>query len=222
MAEELVEQQLDYPDNKYEGNLGVDDKIPELKWAVPGHSAVPELFNWLGRKTTEDLQKVRSYLDEIESVRKLAPLTELMPVSNKEPDIIYINGFKEAFSFNDYDQTEVGGLVNLVRTEPKIVLRWSMQNVSSSTNPLITVDVDIAGEGDEVGKETISTTQELTVPNQSNTIQESVFDLGDVSEGELDENGWDKVRGNGIQLFVSRDPDGDDVGAWHLHSIEVR
>lgn len=218
----LVDQELDYPDNKYEGNLGVDDKEPELKWAVPGHSAVPELFNWLGRKTTEDLQRIRGYLDEIESVRKLTPLTELMPVSNYEPDIIYINGFKEVFSFSDYEKKEVGGVVNLVRTEPQIVLRWSSPNVETATSPSIEVEVDITGKGDEPGQETISTTQELTVPTRSDVIQESVFDLGDVSKGDENDDGWDDVRGNGIQIFVSRDPLDDANGEWHLHSVEVR
>lgn len=217
----VVEQQLDYPDNKYEGNLGVDDKEPELKWAIPGHSAVPELFNWIGRKTTEDLQKIREYLDTIESIRKLAPLSELMPIAGKEPSIIYVDGFNKAFGFRDNEPNEVGGKVTLVRTEPEVRLQWSMPNPSTSTKPEINVDIDISGIGDDIGTEIISTTKILTVPDQPNEMQETIFDLGDVSEGEKDSYGFDTVRGKDISIFINRSPDTEANGLWNLHSIEV-
>lgn len=217
----LIEQQLDYPDNQYEGNLGVDDKEPELKWAVPGHSAVPELFNWLGRKTTEDIQAIRDYLDTLESVRKLTPLSELMPIANKEPNIMYVNGFNKAFGFRANEPNEVGGKVSLLRTEPKVYLRWSMPEPSTSTEPEISVDIDISGVGDDIGDEIISTTKVLTVPDQPNEMEETVFDLGDVSEGEEDSYGYDTVRGKDISIFISRSPDTEANGLWNLHSVEV-
>lgn len=218
---DVVEQQLDYPDGNYEGGLTVDDKEPELKWAVAGRSAVPELFNWLGRKTTEDIQKVRDYLSEFESIRKLTPMGELVPIAGKEPDIIYTNNYRMTYAFSDSEENEVGGTVNLIRTEPKIVINWSMPVVSTSTEPEISINIDIAGEGDVVGNEIISSTKTLSVPNQPDSLRTAVFDLGDVSEGDEDEDGWDDVRGKGISIYVSRSPDSSANGLWHMHSIEV-
>jgi len=222
MSENVVEQQLNYPDDNYEGGLGVDEKEPELKWAVAGHSAVPELFNWLGRKTTEDIQKIREYLAQIESIRRLGPLSELISIAGKEADIIYVDGYKIAYSFSDMEDNEVAGEVNLVRTEPEVHLLWSMPEVSTSTNPTISIDIDIAGEGDNIGEEIISTTNDLPVPTQPDTIQRTVFDLGDVSEDTEDGYGFDTVRGKDIAIYVSRSPTGVDQGYWNLHSIEVK
>lgn len=220
--EEIVTQQLDYPDDKYEGGLGVDDKPPELKWAYPGRSASPELFNWLGRKVTEDLETIREYLGKYESTRKLTPLSELTQIAGKEADIIYIDNYKVAYSYPDDRNVEVGGSTNILYTEPSIALIWSMPDVSGDvTEPIISVGVDIAGEGDEIGTDTIAQTVTLDVPTASDTLYETTFDLGDISEGE-DDDGWDQVRGKGVTIFVERDPGNSAVGSWCLHSVEVR
>lgn len=218
---DLVKQQLDYPDNNYEGGLGVDEKEPELKWAVAGRSAVPELFNWLGRKTTEDVQKIIEYLSKYESIRKLTPMGELVPIAGKEPDIIYTNNYRMTYAFSDSKENEVGGTVNLIRTEPKIAIKWSMPEVNTSTGPEISINIDIAGENDVVGNEIISSTKTLSVPNQPNSLKTAIFDLGDVSEGDGDKDGWDDIRGKGISIYVSRSPGSSANGLWHMHSIEV-
>lgn len=219
---EVIGQQLDFPDGNYDGGLTVEDKPPEVKWAIAGRSAVPELFNWVARKTTEDLQTIREYLSEYESVRKLTPLAELTQIAGKEADIIYVHEWQPVYSYDAVSQTEVGGSVDLIRTEPKIVVEWSCPDVVNATNPIIHVDVDISGIGQEPGGATISTSQELSIPTNNNEIQESVFDLGDVSEGDSNGDGWDDVRGKELTVFVSRDPDDTQVGRWQLHSVEVR
>jgi len=203
--------------------LGVDDKPPELKWAYPGRSASPELFNWIGRKTTEDLDKIIDYLSLYESTRKLTPLAELNQIAGKEADIIYLDNHKKVYSFPDSRDVEVGGSTNVLYTEPTIALLWSMPDVSGDvTDPVINIDVDIAGEGDGIGEDTIAQTITLDTPNSSDTIYATLFSLGDISEGDNNDSGWDDVRGKGISVFVERSPGGSAVGNWHLHSVEVR
>ena len=223
MADEnIVTQQLDYPDDKYEGGLGVDDKPPELKWAYAGKSASPELFNWFGRKTTEDLERIREYLGKYESIRKLTPLSELTQIAGKEADIIYIDNHQEVYSFPDDKDVEVGGSTNVLHTEPSVALIWSMPEVSGDiTDPVIDISVDVSGKGDEVGTDTIAQTVTIDVPTSSDTLYETILNLGDISEGE-DDDGWDRVRGKGIMIFVGRSPGNTAMGSWHLHSVEVR
>jgi len=218
----LINQGLDFPDGNYEGGLTVDDKEPELKWAVAGRSAVPELFNWVSRKATEDIQRIIEFLDKYESIRKLTPLAELTQIAGREAHIIYVNDYQPVLGFLPDTITQVSGSVNLVKTEPEIALQWSMPDVENATEPTIQVDVDITGEGEEPGQSTISVSQELTVPNANNQVQETIFDLGDVSQEDGDDSGWDDVRGKELSVFVKRDPGDSEIGTWNLHSVEVR
>lgn len=220
--DDFILQELDYPDNNYKGGVGVDEKKPELMWAVPGRSAVPELFNWIGRKTTEDLDRIREYLDKFESIQKLAPMSELTQIAGKEADIVYVGNFQPVYQFVDDRLTEVGGTASVVKTEPEIVLRWSSNNVVDGTDPIITLHVDVTGEGEQVGEETISTTHTLFLPDSAGEVQESTFGIGELSQGDTNQDGWDDVRGQTMNIFVQRDPDSEAIGAWNLHSVEVR
>lgn len=222
MSDQVVEQELDYPDNNYEGGLGVDEKEPELKWAIPGHAAVPELFNWLGRKATEDIQRIRDFLAEYESVRRLSPMAGLNQVSSKEADIVYVNNHQPAFSFSSNREVTVSGSAQVLRTTVNIVLYWSMPNVETTdTNPTIDLDVDIVGVGKEAGDDTMSASQDLSVPDQDNVIQRNTFTFG-VGIGDIDEDGWDDILGQEIDFFINREPKDAGSGRWQLHAVEVR
>jgi len=218
---ELIEQELDYPDGNYEGGLTVDDKEPELKWAVAGRSAVPELFNWVSRKATEDIQRVIDYLDKFESARKLTPLSELVPVAGQEPDIIYVKDYSPVFSFNALSTQTIWGSMQIKRPSLDVKVYWSMPDVENAENkPTIDLDLDVTGVGDTPGTEIDSSSQELSIPSQDNKVQRSTFSFS-LGIGDIDEDGWDDVRGKQVNLFLRRAPESYEDTRLQIHSVEV-
>jgi len=72
-----------------------------------------------------------------------------------------------------------------------------------------------------VGTEIISTSNSFEVQNENDRVQRSVFDLGDISEGDSEGDGWDDVRGKAISMYIKRSPDETSAGRWNLHAVEV-
>src|SRR6056297_468883 len=215
--EDIITQEYSYPDNNYEGNLGVDDKTPATKWAYPNRAAVPELFNWVGRKSYEDIERIANWLTRYGATQRLEPITGLFPISGEEPPQVLVDNYLVAFDMVDNYDTEVRGNANIIRTEPALVLHWSMPDVDTSDDPKLYVDVDITGNQEAVGTSITSTSATLSVPNNSDRRQETVINLGDVSEGDSDSDDWDDVLGKTMSFFVRREPDTDTNGSLHLH-----
>ena len=218
---ELIEQELDYPDGNYEGGLTVDEKEPELKWAVAGRSAVPELFNWVSRKATEDIQRVIEYLSEYESVRKLTPLSELVPVAGQEPDIIYVKEYAPVFSFSSLSTNVISGSTQVKRPFVTTSVYWSMPDVDSAeNNPTIDLDLDVTRAGDKPGMNIDSSSQELSIPSEDNKIQRTDFDFS-LGIGDVDEDGWDDIRGAQLEIFLRRAPESYESTRLQVHTVEV-
>ena len=218
---ELIEQELDYPDGNYEGGLTVDDKEPELKWAVAGRSAVPELFNWVSRKATEDIDKIIEYLDKFGSPRKLTPLSELIPVAGQEPDIIYVRDYSPVFSFSPLFTQVVAGSTQVRRPMVDVDVFWSMSDVENAENaPTIDLDLDVTGAGDEPGTEIDSSSQELSIPSNNDQVQKATFTFS-LGIGDFNEDGWDDVRGKQLNLFLRRAPESYEDTRLQIHSVEV-
>ena len=217
----IIDQELDYPDNNYEGGLGVDEKEPELKWAVAGHSAVPELFNWVSRKATEDIREIIDYIDKFESKRKLVPLSELRPVAGEEPDIIYVRDYSPVFSFSPLFTQVVAGSTQVRRPMVDVDVFWSMSDVENAENaPTIDLDLDVTGAGDEPGTEIDSSSQELSIPSNNDQVQKATFTFS-LGIGDFNEDGWDDVRGKQLNLFLRRAPESYEDTRLQIHSVEV-
>lgn len=220
--QDVLDRDYSYPDNKYKNDLGVDDKTPSYFWAIPGHKGVAELFNWVARKIHEDLTKIVDWESTYGGRITLHPMDGLIPTSQREPDLVNIGGYLDAFQFGSNQVGEVKGSATLIRTEPSIILHWSMPDVDNNTDTNLEVDIDILGVGDQPGESIISSSVALTVPNSPDQKQETEIDLGDLSEGDEDDDGWDDVMGKQMEIFVKRDPDDAEIGAVHLHEVEVR
>jgi len=217
----IIDQELDYPDNNYEGGLGVDEKEPELKWAVAGHSAVPELFNWVSRKATEDIREIIDYIDKFESKRKLVPLSELRPVAGEEPDIIYVRDYSPAFSFSPLSTQSVMGSTQIKDPTVDVSVFWSMSDVENvDSEPTIDLDMDVTGEYDTPGDSIDSSSKQLDIPSQNHEIQEARFTFS-LGIGDFNEDGWDDVRGRQMNLFLRRAPEDYESGRLQIHSVEV-
>lgn len=220
MAEnDVIDQEYTYPDDQYEGELGVDDKVPDLKWAVPSHKAVAELFNWVARKSYEDITRLVNWISNFGATQSQQPFEGLFPINGKEPSTVLVNDYITAFDLVDNRATELRGEAKVLRTSPSLMLQWSVPDVTIAEPAELSIDVDVFGKSETGGNSVISTTASLDVPNNNNIEQETEVALS-LSTEDTSSDGWADVLGKHMVFYISRDPTAS--GDIHLHSVEVR